>query len=289
LKTGLDEAGAYTPESEGSVSRQILDSLTNEEKRMEFKMKYFATCLVIGMMVLVGIGQQAQAATVYNYCGLGAEGAADVNPGVSSTDLVNGITPTVTGTGHGSFGGPGVVSDGVYLNTAAGRYLDISGLGSSNTFTFTLGTVSAVGEVRVYTADSGLGGNLGPRNAYDYDLRFLDSSDVQIGSTINVFSGYGGTLDAAGSGTAHVRGTVYSAASPPDYNQTHYTQVLDSGGVLASGVKKVLLTFRPTRNPGDDATFGLVATADGSSWITEIDVFEAEAAAGTPGSLIYGK
>ena len=96
-------------------------------------------------------------------------------------------------------------------------------------------------------------------------------------------------LDAAGSGTVHVRGNSYpDGGSLPDYNQTHYTQVLDSGGVLASGVKKVHLAFRPPRNPNDDVTFGLLATAAGQTWITEIDVFEAEAAA-TPGTLIYGK
>jgi len=37
LKTGFDEAGAYIPESEGSVSRQIRDFLTNKKNEWSSK------------------------------------------------------------------------------------------------------------------------------------------------------------------------------------------------------------------------------------------------------------
>jgi len=240
--------------------------------------------MIVAMVGVIGMAGAAHAATVFNYAGEGVVNAPDATPPVSGADLLNGLTPAVTGPAvgpHGSFGPIGVATDGLWGTANPDRVLFTGAIGDTTIWTYTLGGASDIGEVRVYSADNAAG-NLGPRSAYDYDVEFLDAGDVQIGSTITVVSGFGGTLDAAGSGTAHVRGNVYNnppdGGALPDYNQTHYTQVLDDTGVLAAGVSKVRFTFRPIRNPGDDATYGLLATADGHTWVGEIDVFAGHAA-----------
>ena len=239
--------------------------------------------MIVAMVGVIAMAGVAHAGTVYNYVSEGAVSTPDVTPPVSNTDLLNGLTPVVTGPAvgpHGSFGPIGVATDGLWGTANPDRVLYTGGVGDTTIWTYTLGAASNVSEVRVYSADNSPG-NLGPRSAYDYDVEFLDAGDVQIGSTITVVSDYGGTLDAAGSGTAHVRGNVYNnppdGGTLPDYNQTHYTQVADDAGFLATGVSKVRFTFRPIRNPGDDATYGLLATADGHTWVGEIDVFAAAA------------
>jgi hypothetical protein len=247
--------------------------------REEVEMRKLA--LVLGLFVMVA--GTANAATVLNYVGLGAENGPAVDPGVSSTDVLNGLTGVVTGqTGHGAFGGIGVVTDGAYSNANAGKFLPNDGLAVTSTWTYTLGGPTDIGEIRVYSATSPDLTNTGPREGCDYDVKFFDAGDVQIGSTVTVTSGYGGGLYSAGSGTAHVRGTQYSAANPPDFNQTHYTQVLDDTGLLAAGVSKVSFTFRPVRSAGDDSTFATLANSGGFTWVTEIDVFEGPVDLSTP-------
>ncbi len=244
--------------------------------------------MIVAMVGVIGLAGTAHAGTVYNYLGLGAEGAASVDPGVSNTDLLHNVIGVVTGQGKHpgvpTGGDIDVVTDGAYGDTHPFRFLPndtTPGSGAVSTWTFTLGSPANIGDVRVYGSDNVV--NNGPRTAYDYDLKFYDGSDVQIGSTITVVSGYDGTLDAAGSGTAHVRDNFYPDAGPPlpDFNQTHYTQVLDDTGVLAAGVSKVSFTFRPVRgDPYWDAGLATLASSIGYTWVTEIDVFEGHAVGG---------
>ena len=232
--------------------------------------------MIVAMVAVIGMAGAAHAGTVYNYVSEGVENTPadpDVTPPVSGADLLNGLTPVVTGTATiagAPWGAIGVATDGLWGNAAGAKVLPLGAVGDTTIWTYTLGAASNVGEVRLYSADNNEG-NIGARAAYDYDIEFLDAGGAQIGSTITVVSGYGGTLDAAGSGTGHVRGTQYSAGNPPDFNQTHYTQVADDAGFLATGVSKVRFTLRPVRV--DDTGVATLATAIGHTWVSEIDVF----------------
>ena len=70
--------------------------------------------MIVAMVAVIGMAGTAAAGIVYNYVGDGVQDGATVDPGVSSTDLLNGLTGVVTGQpAHGISAPIGVVTDGL--------------------------------------------------------------------------------------------------------------------------------------------------------------------------------
>ena len=204
--------------------------------------------------------------------------AGDPNPVVSADDLLHGRPVTLSGGAtHTASDAATTANDGSF---DSGRFFFADGSDAFDpaTLHYELEQASNIEDIRIYSFQAV---NFA-RNPFLAEVTFLDKWGGQIGETLEMRSGYGGTpadLDGSlGSGVPHQPdsgGSNYGL--DPDDNfglgPGYVTRMFSVGGEnLAEKVWAIDFTFFPVRTGNDDVHYRL-PNATGYPMIREIDVF----------------